>query len=51
VMRTFTTNGKRVNLADRDVRVFFPNWGPRRPRPNYWQSEYGIVTRPDDPLH
>jgi Periplasmic binding protein len=51
VMRTFTTNGKRVNLADRDVRVFFPNWGPRRPRPNYWRSEYGIVTRPDDPLH
>jgi hypothetical protein len=31
--------------------VFFPNWGPRRPRPNYWRSEYGIVTRPDDPLH
>jgi hypothetical protein len=51
LMRTFTTNGKRVNLADRDVRVFFPNWGPRRPRPNYWRSEYGIVTRPDDPLH
>lgn len=51
LMRAFTTNGKRVNLADRDVRVFFPNWGPRRPRPNYWRSEYGIVTRPDDPLH
>jgi hypothetical protein len=51
LMRTFTTNGKRVNLADRDVRVFFPNWAPRRPRPNYWRSEYGIVTRPDDPLH
>jgi hypothetical protein len=51
LMRTFTTNGKRVNLADQDVRVFFPNWGPRRPRPNYWRSEYGIVTRPDDPLH
>jgi ABC-type branched-subunit amino acid transport system substrate-binding protein len=51
LMRTFTTNGKRVNLADRDVRVFFPHWGPRRPRPNYWRSEYGIVTRPDDPLH
>jgi hypothetical protein len=51
VMRTFTTDGKRVNLADRDVRVFFPRWRPTRPRPNYWRSEYGIVTRPDqDPL-
>lgn len=52
VMRTFTTNGKRVNLAERDVRVFFPRWRPMRPRPNYWRSEYGIVTRPDeDRLH
>jgi ABC-type branched-subunit amino acid transport system substrate-binding protein len=52
VMRTFTTNGKRVNLAERDVRVFFPRWRPMRPRPNYWRSEYGIVTRPDeDPLN
>jgi ABC-type branched-subunit amino acid transport system substrate-binding protein len=51
VMRTFTTNGKRVNLTDRDVRVFFPSWRPPAPRPNYWQSRYGIVTRPDDPLH
>jgi Periplasmic binding protein len=48
VMRTFTTDGKRVNLAERDVRVFFPRWRPMRPRPNYWRSEYGIVTRPDD---
>jgi ABC-type branched-subunit amino acid transport system substrate-binding protein len=52
VMRTFTTNGKRVNFAERDIRVFFPRWRPMRPRPNYWRSEYGIVTRPDDdPLH
>jgi hypothetical protein len=51
VMRTFTTDGKRVNLNRPDVRLFFPGWGPRRPRPNYWRSEYGIVTRPDDPLH
>jgi ABC-type branched-subunit amino acid transport system substrate-binding protein len=52
VIRTFTTNGKRVNFAERDVRVFFPRWRPMRPRPNYWRSEYGIVTRPDDdPLH
>lgn len=51
LMRTFTTNGKRVNLTERDLRVFFPKWRPRRPRPNYWRSVYGIVTRPDDPLH
>jgi hypothetical protein len=51
VMRTFTTNGRRVNLFDRDVRVFFPNWRPPAPRPNYWRSRYGIITRPDDPLH
>jgi hypothetical protein len=52
LMRTFTTNGKRVNLAERDLRVFFPRWRPRRPRPNYWRSELGIVTRPsEDPLH
>ena len=51
VMRTFTTNGKRVNLTDRDVRVFFPSWRQPAPRPNYWRSRYGIVSRPDDPLH
>lgn len=52
LMRTFTTNGKRVNLAERDLRVFFPKWGPRQPRPNYWRSGFGIVTRPsEDPLH
>jgi hypothetical protein len=51
VMRTFTTNGKRVNMTDRDVRVFFPSWRPPAPRPNYWRSSYGIVSRPDDPLH
>jgi hypothetical protein len=52
LMRTFTTNGTRVNLAEPDVRTFFPNWRPMRPRPNYWRSEYGIVTRPgEDPLY
>jgi hypothetical protein len=52
LMRTFTTNGKRVNLAEPDVRTFFPSWRPMRPRPNYWRSEYGIVTRPgEDPLY
>jgi hypothetical protein len=48
MMRTFTTNGKRVNLAEADVRTFFPNWRPIRPRPNYWRSEYGIVARPGE---
>ncbi|HEX2025240.1 MAG TPA: ABC transporter substrate-binding protein, partial [Actinomycetota bacterium] len=51
LMRTFTTNGKRVNLVERDVRVFFPNWRQPAPRPNYWRSRFGIVSRPDDPLH
>jgi hypothetical protein len=51
VMRTFTTNGKRVNLTDRDVRVFFPAWRPPAPRPNYWRSRFGIVSRPDDAVH
>jgi hypothetical protein len=51
LMRTFTTGGKRVNLTERDLRVFFPKWRPRQPRPNYWRSAYGIVTRPsEDPL-
>ena len=52
VLRTFTTNGKRVNLLDRDKKVFFPAWHRRKPSPNYWQSRFGIVTRPhEDPLH
>lgn len=52
LMRTFTTNGERVNLLDMDKRVFFPGWRPREPSPNYWRSRFGIVTRPDeDPLH
>jgi hypothetical protein len=52
LMRTFTTDGERVNLLDRDKRVFFPGWRPREPSPNYWRSRFGIVTRPqEDPLH
>ena len=52
VMRTFTTNGERVNLLDRDRKVFFPNWHRRKPSPNYWKSRFGIVTRShEDPLH
>jgi hypothetical protein len=52
VMRTFTTDGQKVNLLDLDKKVFFPGWGRRKPSPRYWKSEFGIVTRPDeDPLH
>jgi Periplasmic binding protein len=52
LMRTFTTDGERVNLLDRDKRLFFPGWSLREPSPNYWRSRYGIVTRPEeDPLH
>jgi hypothetical protein len=52
VMRTFTTDGQKVNLIDRDKKVFFPGWHRRKPSPRYWKSLFGIVTRPDeDPLH
>ena len=49
VMRTFTTDGEKVNLLDRDKRIFFPFWRPKRPTPKYWKSEYGIVTRRGEP--
>lgn len=52
VMRTFTTDGQKVNLLDADKKVFFPGWKRRKPSPRYWKSRFGIVTRPDeDPLH
>jgi hypothetical protein len=52
IMRTFTTDGQKVNLLDRDKKVFFPGWGHRKPSPRYWKSRFGIATRPDeDPLH
>jgi hypothetical protein len=52
VMRTFTTDGQKVNLLDADKRVFFPGWRRQKPSPRYWKSRFGIVTRPDeDPLH
>jgi len=52
VMRTFTTDGQKVNLLDRDKKVFFAGWKRRKPSPRYWKSAFGIVTRPDeDPLH
>ena len=51
VMRTFTTDGEKVNLWDPDKRIFFPFWHRKRPTPKYWRSEFGIVTRADDPVH
>jgi branched-chain amino acid transport system substrate-binding protein len=51
VMRTFTYDGERDNILDRDRRVFFPFWRMDQPGPEYWRSRYGIVTGPQDPLH
>jgi ABC-type branched-subunit amino acid transport system substrate-binding protein len=51
VMRTFTYDGRRTNVLDMDRKVFFPFWGKDQPGPVYWRSRYGIVTRPNDPLH
>jgi ABC-type branched-subunit amino acid transport system substrate-binding protein len=51
ILRTFTTDGEKVNFLDRDKRIFFPFWRPKRPTPKYWRAEYGIVSRATDPLH
>jgi len=51
VMRTFTYDGRRTSVLDMDRKVFFPFWGKDQPGPVYWRSRYGIVTRPNDPLH
>jgi ABC-type branched-subunit amino acid transport system substrate-binding protein len=51
IMRTFTTDGEKANFLDRDKRIFFPFWHPKRPTPKYWRSLYGIVSRLSDPLH
>lgn len=51
ILRTFTTDGEKMNFLDRDKRVFFPFWRPKRPTPKYWRAEYGIVSRSSDPLH
>jgi branched-chain amino acid transport system substrate-binding protein len=45
LMRTFTYDGKRTNILDRDKRVFFPFWRKNRPAPFYWKSRYGITTK------
>lgn len=51
VMRTFTSDGEKTSVLDRDKRAFFPRWRKPRPSPPYWRSRFGIVTGPDDPLH
>jgi ABC-type branched-subunit amino acid transport system substrate-binding protein len=51
ILRTFTTDGEKVNFLDRDKKIFFPFWKRKRPTPKYPRSEYGIVSRPSDPLH
>ncbi len=51
ILRTFTTDGEKMNFLDRDKRIFFPFWRPKRPTPKYWRAEYGIVSRSGDPLH
>jgi branched-chain amino acid transport system substrate-binding protein len=51
LMRSFTYDGKRTNVLDRDKRVFFPSWRKNRPAPFYWRSRYGITTRGSDRLH
>ena len=52
VMRTFTFDGEKTNVLDRDKQVFFPMWRKPRPSPKYWRSRYGIITRPrQDSLH
>jgi ABC-type branched-subunit amino acid transport system substrate-binding protein len=51
ILRTFTTDGEKMNFLDRDKRIFFPFWRPKRPTPKYWRAEYGIVSRSSDPLH
>jgi branched-chain amino acid transport system substrate-binding protein len=52
VMRTFTSDGRKLSLHRPDVRRFVPGWRHPRPRPVYRRARFGIVSRPgDDPLH
>jgi ABC-type branched-subunit amino acid transport system substrate-binding protein len=52
IMRTFTYDGERTSVLDRDRRVFFPYWNKNLPGPKYWRSRYGIASRPGrDSLH
>ncbi|MGH2556341.1 MAG: ABC transporter substrate-binding protein [Actinomycetota bacterium] len=52
LMRTFTYDGERTNVLDRDRRVFFPFWRKNQPGPKFFRSRYGIRSRPSrDLLH
>jgi ABC-type branched-subunit amino acid transport system substrate-binding protein len=51
IMRTFTYNGERTNVLERDRKLFFPFWDMSQPAPDYDRSRYGIVTGPNDPIH
>ena len=52
IIRTFTYDGERTVLHERDRRVFFPSWRPNRPSPKFHRSRWGIATRARrDPLH
>lgn len=51
VMRSFTYDGERVTILERDRGPFFPKWRKPAPTPKYFRSELGIVTGPGDPLH
>jgi ABC-type branched-subunit amino acid transport system substrate-binding protein len=52
LMRTFTYDGERTNVLDRDRRVFFPFWRKNQPGPKFFRSRYGIRSRASrDPLH
>jgi hypothetical protein len=52
IMRTFTYDGERVIILERDLPVFFPSWEPPAPSPSYDESRFGITTAPEaDPLH
>ncbi|HYU59005.1 MAG TPA: hypothetical protein VEO00_13300, partial [Actinomycetota bacterium] len=51
VMRTFTSDGERTIVLERDRGPFWPAWHPPAPSPKYRSSRLGITTGPDDPLH
>jgi hypothetical protein len=51
VMRTFTFDGRKTSILDRDRGPFFPVWHAPAPSPFYWRSRLGITTGPADPLH
>jgi branched-chain amino acid transport system substrate-binding protein len=52
LMRTFTYDGERTSVLDRDRRVFFPFWRKNQPGPEFFRSRYGIRSRAArDPLH